>query len=212
MNILCVNTCFNETYVALKTENKLICKQIESSYKQSENILKIINDCMIEANINVQDLTHISCVTGPGSFTGIRIGASLLKGFCMPFSHIKKIEVNSLDLLAYAHYKTNPNTDYYVALNALSGNIFAKKFDKDFNAITDSMLIKDEHLNNEEYFVGAEFENLSFCKNFVKFSCEDLMEYTNVLIKKEQFSNDFMPLYIRKSQAEQELENKNGNN
>lgn len=209
MNILALNTSFSESYVAVKNNTKTVLKNMNSSLKQSENILGLIDDALGEANIKVNELDAISTVIGPGSFTGIRIGASLAKGICTAHKHIKRIEINSLDLLAYTFSKTNPEKDFWVVLNALSGNLFTCKYNKESNSIIEHKLITDKELNLQkgEIVVGLEEESLDLCNAYASFNSSDLLEYTIKLIENNQFSNDFIPLYLRKSQAE---ENANG--
>ena len=44
----------------------------------AEKLLKFINDKLAENNKSFQDLTEIVFMSGPGSFTGLRIGASIV--------------------------------------------------------------------------------------------------------------------------------------
>ena len=90
MCILAINTAFSQSYVAVKTKTKSVSKQMDSSLKQSENILGLIDSALNEANINITNINKVACVIGPGSFTGIRIGASLAKGFCCANKNIKR--------------------------------------------------------------------------------------------------------------------------
>ncbi len=205
MNILALNTSFTESYVAVKTDSKTVLKNMNSSLKQSENILGLIDDALSEANIMPKELNVISTVIGPGSFTGIRIGASLAKGICTACEYINRVEINSLDLLAYTFSKTNPQNEFWVILNALSGNLFACKYNKDGTPIIIHKLAtnKELSLKDTELVVGLEDESLDLCNKYVCFNSEDLLEYTERLIEKEQFSKDFVPLYLRKSQAEE---------
>ena len=212
MNILAMNTSFTESYVAVKTNSNCVCKHMDSSLKQSENILGLVDTCLNDANINVKDLNVISCVIGPGSFTGIRIGASLCKGICSPFETIKKVEINSLDLLAYT-YSKNADGDFWVVLNALSGNLFVGKYNKQGERLLEpAMWGSDTQASISGTVVGLSEEYLGICNNFVDLSSESLMEYTEQQVKQGVFATDFIPVYLRKSQAEAELDKKNGNN
>ena len=105
MNILCINTAFSNTYIAVQNGKEITYKSMDSSLKQSENVLGAIDECLVKANATLDNIDVISCVIGPGSFTGIRIGASISKGFCFAKNHIKKVPINSLDLLAYTFAK-----------------------------------------------------------------------------------------------------------
>lgn len=213
MKILCLNTAFNETYVSAKNESILAEKTMDSSLKQSENVLGAVDECLTKTNMQIKDLDVISCVIGPGSFTGIRIGASLVKGFCAPFSNIKKVQINSLDLLAYTYVKLNkPTQDFYVVLNGLSGNIFTCKYNKQGEELTQPQLMFGDEISIlNGIIVGLKQEEYSICNQFVEFNTIDLLEYSMQKIANNEYSNDFTPLYLRKSQAEAELMKKNGN-
>ena len=213
MKILCLNTAFSETYVSVQNENLQAEKTMDSSLKQSENVLGAVDECLNKTNLQIKDLDVISCVIGPGSFTGIRIGASLVKGFCAPYPNVKKVQINSLDLLAYTYTKLNkPAQDFYVVLNGLSGNIFTCKYNKNGEQLTQPQLMfGDEILTLKGTVVGLKQEEYSICNQFVEFNTSDLLEYTRQKVENNEYSQDFTPLYLRKSQAEAELSKKNGN-
>lgn len=213
MNILAINTAFNESYVAIKANSQIVLKSMNSSLKQSENILGLIDEALKEVQIDLASLNAIACVIGPGSFTGIRIGASIAKGFCSAISGIKRIGVNALDLVAYTFSKTNPQNDFWVVLNALSGNLFACKYNKFGERVTKPCLAFGYELENIcGVVVGLNTENLEICSNHVELSSDNLLEYSLKIANKEIYDKDFIPLYLRKSQAEAELDKKNGNN
>ena len=62
--------------------------------------------------------------------------------------------------------------------------------------------------------VGLNDDNLDFCLEKVSFNPESLLDYTLELIDKKQFvsESNFLPIYLRKSQAEMGLENANKKN
>ena len=213
MKLLSLNTAFNETYVVVKAGEKIYKKTMDSSLKQSENVLGAVDKCLSDANLEIKDLDCIACVIGPGSFTGIRIGASLCKGFCMACKNIKKIEINSLDLLAFSFAKNEkPQSDFYVILNGLSGNIFVCKYNYEGNQITSPCLMFGEEINSLQGIkVGLKQEEYSICNKFIDFNCEDLLSFSLEKISKGEYSFDYVPLYLRKSQAEAELDKRNGN-
>lgn len=212
MNILCLNTAFNQTYVAVKSNNNLAQKTMDSSLKQSENVLGAVDQCLQDVGLNVSNLNVISCVIGPGSFTGIRIGASLCKGFCIACEQIKKVQISSLDLLAYIYAKSaSPKNDFFVALNGLSGNLFVCKYNQNAQPLQPAQLMFGEEINQlNGTIVGLAEEQLDICNNYVSFNTSSLLDYTLQKINCNEYSHDFEPLYLRKSQAEAELEKKNG--
>ena len=209
MNILAINTAFNNSYVALGVNEKSYVKTVDSSLKQSENILGIISDVLNDANLKVSDLNALACVIGPGSFTGIRIGVGICKGFCAAFKNIKKIDINSLDLLAYTHSE-KANNDFYVVLNALSGNLFVCKYSKDGKRLCEPYLLSD-NTNFDHEVVGLKSEDLGMCNVFYELSSNTLLEYALKKYNQQIFVDNFLPLYLRKSQAEAELDKKSNN-
>ena len=50
----------------------------ESGHDLAENLLAFIRDKLAENNATWQDLSEITFMSGPGSFTGLRIGASVV--------------------------------------------------------------------------------------------------------------------------------------
>lgn len=213
MNVMCINTAFSQTYVVVKSNNLIVEQTMDSSLKQSENVLNVVDYCLTNANLKIEDLNFISCVVGPGSFTGIRIGASLCKGFCMACQQVKKVQVCSLDLIAHTFVKqNNPTTAFYVALNGLSGNVFACKFNKYGERECEPYLASGDQIEQiNGIVVGLKEEMFDICNNFVEFSTKELLDYSLEKIQKQELSADFVPTYLRKSQAEAELDKKNGN-
>lgn len=210
MNILAINTAFSESYVALSVDNKELYKVIDSSLKQSENILGLIDETLEDANIKLKDIDVLSLVVGPGSFTGIRIGVGLFKGFCVANYGFKKIEINSLDLIAYSYSKLTEN-DFTVVLNGLGGYFFVCKYSGDGARLDEPKLLTElSGLSGD--IVGLYCEKLSFCNSFVKLNSKDLLEYSKLLAQKDCYSKTFTPFYLRKSQAEDDLDKKNKNN
>ena len=213
MNILCINTAFSNTYIAVQNGKEITYKSMDSSLKQSENVLGAIDECLVKANATLDNIDVISCVIGPGSFTGIRIGASISKGFCFAKNHIKKVPINSLDLLAYTFARNSKqDKEFWVVLNALSGNLFACKYDKLGKKLGEPCLVFGEKLEEiKGVIVGLKEEQLSLCTHFADYSSEELLAFTQECIKNNEFLNDFEPLYLRKSQAEAELDKKKNN-
>lgn len=210
MNILALNTAFGETYIGVLAGDKKVFKSMDSSLKQSENVLGLIDAALLEVQTDIRELDVISCVIGPGSFTGIRIGASLAKGFCTACSSIKRIGINSLDLLAFI-YSKNATSNFWVILNALSGNLFCCKFNsKGERLVEPQMVFGDKISEITGTVVGLKDENLDICNVYAEFTSESLLDYTLLLVSQEKFS-DFVPLYLRKSQAEAELDKKDAN-
>ncbi len=79
MKILFLDTSSFFINIAIVTEKEIIHHQEANSHKLSENIFNIISDFFEKNELKLSDITKIYVTTGPGSFTGIRIGLTIAK-------------------------------------------------------------------------------------------------------------------------------------
>ena len=78
--ILALDTSTPITELFLADSGGKILKQIkaETGNQLSEQLLQIIEDALKDAGLKLSNLTGLIFVSGPGSFTGLRIGASTI--------------------------------------------------------------------------------------------------------------------------------------
>ena len=100
MKILGIDTSSPEGSVALLDRNGIISESILGGSKAySHKLLEEVDNLLNRSKTKLKDLEAFVITNGPGSFTGLRVGMSLLKGLVMatekPFA-----SVNTLD--AYA--------------------------------------------------------------------------------------------------------------
>jgi len=105
MIILHIDTIFQDGSVGLTKGDKIIVSyNFNSSHKTSSSLHGVINQLMIENSIHFSDLSAVSISSGPGSYTGLRIGTSTAKGICYAMD-IPLIAVNTL--AAMSNYMQN---------------------------------------------------------------------------------------------------------
>ena len=94
-------TTFNASLSVLK--NFSVIAQINDTSKitHSTRILKLTQKVLTQAKIKLSDISGIAVCTGPGSFTGVRIGLAFAKGLAYPLQ-IKIAGITSLHALASA--------------------------------------------------------------------------------------------------------------
>ena len=78
--ILGLDTSTPSTRLILITPSGKVIKdvQIETGNKLSEALLSLIEDILANRSLRFSDLTGLVIASGPGSFTGLRIGAATL--------------------------------------------------------------------------------------------------------------------------------------
>ena len=101
MNILGIDSSGLVASVALLCEDILVGEYtIHNKKTHSQTLLPMIEAMLSMADFSVKELDAIAVAAGPGSFTGLRIGASTAKGLGQAL-HIPLIAVPSLEGLAY---------------------------------------------------------------------------------------------------------------
>lgn len=100
MKILHIETSSKNCSVAISDDEKILClcEEISENYKQSESLHTFIEWALEGAEIALKDLDAVSLGKGPGSYTGLRIGAASAKGFCYGLK-IPLIATNSLETM-----------------------------------------------------------------------------------------------------------------
>lgn len=100
MNILAFDTSTEIFSVCLVTNQKSFEFSCSQGYKHSETLVTEIDLLLKKAEISTSDLDLIVCPSGPGSFTGLRIGMSTAKGISFG-SDTPMVTVPTLDMMAY---------------------------------------------------------------------------------------------------------------
>lgn len=100
MKILHIETSSKNCSVAISDGEQVlcICEEVSENYKQSESLHTYIEWALEGAKLTLKDIEAVSLGKGPGSYTGLRIGASSAKGFCYGLQ-IPLIASNSLETM-----------------------------------------------------------------------------------------------------------------
>lgn len=87
--------------VALHRDGILLTsREIQTPRSAASQLTVLIHEVICEANLKMVDLQGIVVASGPGSYTGLRIGVATAKGLCYALN-IPLISVNTLQLMAY---------------------------------------------------------------------------------------------------------------
>ncbi|MBR3791532.1 MAG: tRNA (adenosine(37)-N6)-threonylcarbamoyltransferase complex dimerization subunit type 1 TsaB, partial [Clostridia bacterium] len=81
MRILSVDTSSNVATVSVTDDEKLVCEILVNTKKtHSQTLMPMIDSALKQAELEISDIDLIVSANGPGSFTGLRIGVSAVKG------------------------------------------------------------------------------------------------------------------------------------
>ena len=122
-----------------------VCRYVRNSH--AEHITQAVKTALSMAGTDITEIKHIAVSTGPGSFTGLRIGLSFVKGLSLN-DKVKVIPLSSLMVLAHAagsHYRGR----IFTALDARQGRIHWSFFHcnhGEINRLGDDILSSPEEL------------------------------------------------------------------
>ena len=208
--MIAICSAFKTGLIAIDINGKEDCIEVDANVGHSEKMLPSIDFLLNKNNLSIKNNKSLVVVIGPGSFTGIRIGVAIVKGLCAGIDENPEIyQITSFDLMAYTYIKHfSPQKDFVCILNALSGKVFKCKFNIKGEAISEKDLVEMPSFSDSETYVGIKEENL--CQNLIDITAQDLLECAKLKCKAISTVNvdSLSPLYLRKSQAEDELEKK----
>ena len=194
-NFLAVDTSSKHlTVLAVKGEKVVFRHLPDCALKHSVVLMGEVDKAFKEADLCPAECDFFAAVTGPGSFTGIRIGISTVKGFAVATGK-PLVAVTAFELLAYNVEDDN----FYTVIDAAHSHYYVCGFDKNKSQTLSPRYLREEEIENFGNLYG--FEDLPL-KNYKKINIKDCL-YPAVLAKSICASDRMEALYVRKSQAEE---------
>ncbi len=100
MYVLAVESATPAAGVALINEHRIIAEKIVNNQQtHSQNLLPMIDETLQEGGLRIKDIDLLTVSLGPGSFTGLRIGFSLMKTLAQ-VNDIPLTGISTLDVIA----------------------------------------------------------------------------------------------------------------
>ena len=233
MKVLAIDTSSKLCSVAILEDTNLIKKlELDNGLTHSETLMPLIQQLLNECDLTLNNIDLLVSDIGPGSFTGIRIGVASCKAFSDSLN-IPCVGISSLEVLAY-NIKNDgiicstidcKNDNCYFALYEKKNGVFENLIEPQAEGIYDTLSILDSYCKDTlvsdvitfvgdaskiymdkiiEVFPNAKFasDNLN-CLNSYSLGVAGLMHYnSNIDI------DDVLPLYLKKPQAQRQLEEK----
>ena len=121
--LLAIDTSKLQSRVGLKCDAEVLeCSSTQKKHA-SQEILCLIENVLDEAGVSISDLDGIGVVTGPGSFTGVRIGVAAAQGLSAS-AGVPLIGVSTMALEAKAASSVMGDGFYLVCHPAKSGEVY----------------------------------------------------------------------------------------
>lgn len=213
--ILNIETSTTLCSVSIAKEGKVLAsKEVNEGYTHAENLHVFIEEVLAKAGMSAKDLNAVTVGSGPGSYTGLRIGVSAAKGLAYAL-RIPLIAINTLQIMtAKAIQENKTDVLFCPMLDARRMEVYAAIFDKDLNTIkeTSAQILPDAlsffETGKPICFFGdgmskckevlSQIPNSTFIENIVP-SASALAELSYQKHKKGQFEDVayFEPFYLK---------------
>lgn len=145
-NILHIETATEICSVAISAGDSLLAiKEIHEPFKHTSHTTLLIQQCLDEAKMTMHDLNAVAVSKGPGSYTGLRVGASIAKGICYAMD-IPLIAVDTLASLAWSTRQTFGDSIHIPMIDARRMEVYTAVYDQSGKVITapQSMIIDQD--------------------------------------------------------------------
>ncbi|MBO5007547.1 MAG: tRNA (adenosine(37)-N6)-threonylcarbamoyltransferase complex dimerization subunit type 1 TsaB [Clostridia bacterium] len=224
MNIFAMDTSSLTATVAVQNDEKLLGEySVSNKLMHSQTILPMTDELLKNLSMTIDDIDVFSVCVGPGSFTGLRIGMATVKTFSQVLSK-PVVGISSLDATAYNFF----GTDGYVICPIIDA-----RRDEVYNALylNGEKIVYDRALHIDRLLEELKGKKVIFAGDAVMVQREKILSHTseswliapqNLILPKASsvaycayqraLEHDFddcftlNPVYLRKSQAERELE------
>ncbi len=216
--ILCFDTSNNCCSAAISFGQDIIAYSEEKCPSmQAERLMVIIEETLIKAKLKYQDLTQLAVTTGPGSFTGIRIGLSAAKAILHACDNLQEVAITNFEA---SYYRLTQQIKSYnkgiICINAYRGQQYLQIFNENGKA-DEPMLVGNKEAaeiinslpgNNacsgsglaEIYDEIKNIDNLTVLPRFPAIKAMQIARLADKKIKRKEIKA-IEPLYIRPPDA-----------
>lgn len=226
MKILSIECSATPASVAIIENGKVLANSfVNVKLTHSQTVMPMIGSALMSSKTDIGEIDGISVAAGPGSFTGIRIGISILKGLAAP-KNLPCVAVSTLRAMAEA-FKGQDITvcavmdarcnQVYNALFEVNGSTVTRLCEdraimcdelKEELSKTDKKIVVCGDGSNIFYEYVKDFKNITLAPEHLKFQNAvgvGLCSEEDFKNKKTVTAEELLPIYLRLPQAEREL-------
>mgnify|MGYP001183950621 CR=1 FL=1 len=127
--LLTIDTSGLVTQVALALDGVLLNQKKARAKRASQSVLRLISEILRESNVSLRQVDTMCVVSGPGSFTGLRVGVAAAQGLSSA-QEIPLLGISTLALHAKAAFTLTTQYDQcVVSMNAREGEVYVGRYE-----------------------------------------------------------------------------------
>lgn len=232
MKILAIDSSSKPASASVVADGRVLCEVfVNNGFTHSKTLMPVINDVMKHAEASLNEIDLCAVVTGPGSFTGVRIGVAAAKGICfnlgIPCAGVSTLEAMAYNLACVKGYVC-------AIMDARCSQVYTATFRcgngveriSEDRAISISELIEHFKALDGDVYILGDGASLVYSKLLVE--NEELKGKVNLVNENNRYQksssaaacaeqlsaqsyvspDELVPVYLRLPQAERELKNK----
>ncbi|MBQ8684620.1 MAG: tRNA (adenosine(37)-N6)-threonylcarbamoyltransferase complex dimerization subunit type 1 TsaB [Clostridia bacterium] len=200
-NFLAVDTSNSYMSVVAAKDGRIFSSFTpDCAMKHSVLLMQKIDEAFERLQMTATDCDFFAAVVGAGSFTGIRIGISAIKGFCLATGK-PSLSVTSFDAMAYNAIDEATEGKILCLVDALHGSYYACGYEKGAICYPPAYISEAEVLSLQESGYTLVSSDILPIKTRLVDPTEGLKNATLALAAAGKFG-ELNALYIRKSSAE----------
>ena len=192
MKLLAIDSSGMVASVAVLTEDKLIGEYtINNKKTHSQTLLPMIDEMMQMIGQDINEIDAIAIAAGPGSFTGLRIGAATAKGLALALDK-PIISVPTMEAIASNIYGTEQLL--CPIMDARNQQVFTGMYqyvDGKFTTVMEQTVLSVEEL----------CDKINGLKQDVMFLGDGVLVYQNYLEERVTVKKTFAPAHLMNQRA-----------
>lgn len=154
--ILLIETATEVCSVAVAADGQLLALAEETDQpNHAARLTLLIDQCTREAGIALAGLDAVALSSGPGSYTALRVGASVAKGICYaldkPLLAIDTLQALAAGSRAEAGASVSASTRFVPMLDARRNEVWTAVYDADLRALVTAQPLILEHNMFEDF-------------------------------------------------------------
>ncbi len=209
--LLLDTSSLNGALAVLCPSGKILNQQVWNKKVYHSNVL-FLKFLKLTSQFEIKNLSHIFFVQGPGSFTGLRVGAAFIKSLSFAAGKIPITLCSSFSPIAQNILsKKNDLTQFHVIIPSVGNKSFTSKFTLINMTWYEEINFNGAHEKlNELRNKYSSFDYLDSSVQKVNLTVENIASSftnkTNICAYLKACTYlDFYPLYLRKSEAEEKI-------